>query len=530
VIGQTISHYRIVEKLGGGGMGVVYKADDTRLGRFVALKFLPDSVAHDPAALERFRREARAASALSHPNICTIHDIGEQDGHAFMVMEFLDGITLSHLIAGRPVETETLLAIANDIADALDAAHGEGIVHRDIKPGNVFLTRRGHAKLLDFGLAKVTGKTAASSSDAETIADSDTQRLTSPGAMLGTVSYMSPEQVKAKDLDARTDLFSFGAVLYEMATGKLPFEGSSPGETCSVILRDEPPPPSQINPQIVPGLEAVIRKALEKDSNLRYQHASEMRTDLQRLKRDIESGHYAAASTGTAVAKASAARVGKLRRVAVPALLAALLIAAGLYRSHQQTKRLTEKDSLVLTDFANSTGDAVFDDALKTALSVSLRQSPFLNVLPDSDVTKTLQLMNRPADTKLTPEVARELCLRAGSKLYLAGAIANLGSEYVLGLKAVNCQSGDPLAEEQVTAASKEKVLDAMGAAASKLRGQLGESLATVKAFDVPLEQASTPSLDALKVSLCQSKPPQPFHGRCYMSADSRLPPSRIKT
>jgi tetratricopeptide (TPR) repeat protein len=437
---------------------------------------------------------------MNHPNICTIHDICEECGQTFIVMEFLDGMTLKHRIGSRPLETEAILNVAIQVAEGLNAAHAKGIIHRDIKPANIFLTESVQVKILDFGLAKVcTGKSAADNAVTLGTLEIDPEHLTSPGSTLGTIAYMSPEQARSEALDARTDLFSFGTVLYEMATGTLPFKGESNALIFKAILDTAPIPAARLNPGLPTELERIINKTLEKDRALRYQSAAEIRSDLQRLKRETESGR---AVIGTAKVALPATRKGSWLRWAAATGTATLLLAlavGGWLYSARGAHALTDKDSIVLADFENKTGDPVFDDTLRQGLSVELAQSPFLTLIPEGKVNETLKLMGRPAGDRLTPEVTREVCQRAGAKAMLAGSITALGNQYVIGLRAMNCHTGDVLAATQEQAAGKESALKVLDAAAVALRSKLGESLSTVQKYATPLPEATTSSLEALK-------------------------------
>jgi eukaryotic-like serine/threonine-protein kinase len=500
-VGQTVSHYRILSKLGDGGMGVVYKAEDTRLHRYVALKFLPDDLGADAQALARFQREAESASALNHPNICTIYDVGEASGKAFIAMEHLEGATLKESIQRQPLTTDQIVNLGIQIADALDAAHAKGIIHRDIKPANIFVTDRMQAKILDFGLAKsapavVSDPHEGATLDAGPRADHDP--LTRPGTAVGTVAYMSPEQVRGEALDARSDLFSFGVVLYEMSTGRLPFPGQTSGVVFDGILNRDPVSPVQLRPELPQRLAEIIDKSLEKDRALRYQHASEMRGDLQRLKRDSDSSRRVPAATGPAEESPGSRRKNWPLAIAAGIVLVAVVAGLSLFKA-RKTSALTQKDTVVLADFLNNTSDPVFDETLRQALASSLEQSPFINILPVRQAQSTLQLMGRATGEHITAQIAEGICQRSGSKAVLAGTIASIGSEYAISLDATNCRSGESIAKSEVQVKRKEEVLKGLTHAAADLRAKLGESLASIQKFDVPLEQVTTSSLDALK-------------------------------
>jgi len=480
----ALSHYRILEQIGAGGMGVVYRARDEHLDCDVALKVLPPGKLADEAARKRFRKEALALSKLNHPNIAVVHDFDTQDGTDFLVEELIPGLSLSEMLVSGPLPEREIVNLGSQLAEGLQAAHQQGVIHRDLKPANIRVTPDGRLKILDFGLARIVQPSSPTALTA-----SETQAP----SFAGTLPYMAPEQLLAQKVDFRSDIWAVGCVLYEMATGRPPFLGYGPA-LIEAILHQPAPAASKLNSKVSPGLEAIILKCLKKDPSLRYASARDVAVDLQRLKRDTESaGLPGAAGAGTT------RRLEMRWRVTIALGVTVAVLTVGGYFYVHRTPKLTDKDTIVLADFDNKTGDAVFDDALKQALAVHLEQSPFLNVLSDERVKATLRLMGRQPGERLTVGVARDLCQRTGSKALLAGSIASLGSQYVVGLQAISCNTGDSLAKEQTQVAGKEEVLKAVGNAANAVRRKLGESLVSVQKYDTPLEQATTSSLEALK-------------------------------
>jgi eukaryotic-like serine/threonine-protein kinase len=493
--GTRLGRYEIVTAVGAGGMGEVYRARDTHLEREVAIKVLPPALMSSELARERFQREARTIAALHHPHICAIHDVGETpEQQAFIVMEFLQGDTLEERLRNGPLDVPILLEMAIALADALAAAHVAGIVHRDIKPANVFLTAWG-PKLLDFGVAKTAPRVAGANSVTQT--DAARPLLTAEGATVGTLAYMSPEQLRGGDVDVRTDVFSFGLVLFQMATGRPAFAGATGAVVAAAILHEKPPTPSTLRPELTVRFDEIVLKALEKDRTLRYAQAADLKADLQRLKRDREQSSVAPVVATMAPAPAR----HRILWLAAGALLTVAAIAGGYFymSSSSRPAPLSEKETVVLADFANTTGDPVFDGTLRQGLAIQLQQSPFLGLASDTRIQQLLRLMGQPAGAKLAPAIARDICERMGGGAILEGSIATLGAQYVLGVRATGCRSGEVLGEEQEQVARKEDVLNALSDIASRLRVRLGESHSTLDEHNRPLPDVSTASLDALK-------------------------------